>query len=114
MITKIVKSSDENIIISTDKEGFFGQFEISLDEIIDMYNKYEPKYQCKCCKEFFFSQQLEGDKKGDFEIADAYCSCNWLEKCDTNHCDKQSPHREWSNCTNHIPTKNCGCEEESK
>ena len=39
MITKIVKSSDEHIIISTDKEGFFGQFEISVDESIDMYKK---------------------------------------------------------------------------
>ena len=94
MITKIVKSSDEHIIISTDKKGFFGQFEISLDEIIDMYNKYQQKYQCKCCKEFFFWQQLD--------CTTGYCSCNWLEKCDTNHCDEQSPHREYHCCEENV------------
>jgi len=100
-ITKVYFSkgySDEHMIISTDREGFFKQFEVPIEKIISWYNKYEPKFQCKCCKELFFSQQLEGDN-----YADGYCSCNWLEKCDTNHCHSQSPHRE-----NHC------CEEESK
>ena len=88
-ITKVYFSkgySDEHLIISTDMEGFFGQFEVSLDDLVDYFNDHQEKEQCKCCKEFFFRQQIETNS--------GLCSCNWLEKCDTNHCDPQSPHRE--------------------